>query len=80
MKRNDLEKLFIAVCILVLFKKDTDTDLPDPLYVLEKIGTDFDTSIYYTLDSSKRQKVLNYFKGLGVDNVLKKVGLSSFSH
>jgi hypothetical protein len=70
--RNDLEKLFITICLVVLFR-DYQNLVPD--YILEKIGKDFDVSIYYYLDSSRRKQVLEYFETWGINNILEEVGI-----
>ena len=69
---EDLKKLFVTVCIVVLLRNIEDL-VPD--YVLSKVRN-FDTSIWYTLDNTNKDRVLSYFEKWEISNVLEKVGIA----
>lgn len=68
---EDLKKLFVTVCIVVLLRNIEDL-VPD--YVLSKVRN-FNTSIWYFLDNTNKDRVLSYFEKLGISNILEKVGI-----
>lgn len=69
---EDLKKLFVTVCIVVFLRNIEDL-VPD--YVLSKI-VNYDTSIWYTLDNTNKDRVLSYFEKWGISNILEKVGIA----
>jgi len=68
---DNLEKLFVAVCVAVLLRNIEDL-APD--YVLSKVGN-FDGSIWYVLDEMNKGRVLSYFEKWGITDILEKVGI-----
>jgi len=68
---DNLEKLFVAVCMAVLLRNIEDL-VPD--YILSKVAN-FDKSIWWVLDEANKGRVLSYFEKWGISNILEKVGI-----